>query len=46
MLGQVVLRATPNAVNTDVDMSALSNGAYFIQVTIANITKTVRVIKQ
>ena len=46
MLGQVVLRATPNAVNTDVDMSALSNGAYFVQVTIANITKTVRVIKQ
>ncbi|MFC0604522.1 T9SS type A sorting domain-containing protein [Winogradskyella pulchriflava] len=46
MLGQVVLKATPNAINTDVDMSALSNGAYFVQVTIANTTKTVRVIKQ
>jgi hypothetical protein len=46
MLGQVVLRATPNAVTSEIDMSALANGAYFVQVTIANKTQTVRVIKQ
>ncbi|WP_296383987.1 T9SS type A sorting domain-containing protein [Winogradskyella sp.] len=46
VLGQVILSATPNAVNSDVDMSALSTGAYFVQVTIANTTKTIRVIKQ
>jgi hypothetical protein len=46
MLGQVVLRATPNAVTSEVNMSALANGAYFVQVTIANTTQTVRVIKQ
>ncbi|MFP4845800.1 T9SS type A sorting domain-containing protein [Winogradskyella sp. PE311] len=46
MLGQEVLRATPNAVDSDLDMSSLQTGTYFVQVTIANITKTVRVIKQ
>ncbi|WP_369995739.1 T9SS type A sorting domain-containing protein [Winogradskyella sp.] len=46
MLGQEVLRATPNTINSEVDMSSLSNGSYFVQVTIANITKTIRVIKQ
>ncbi len=46
MLGQEVLRATPNAVNSELDMSSLQDGTYFVKVTIANITKTVRVIKQ
>ena len=46
MLGQEVLKAAPNAVDSDIDMSGLANGAYFVKVTIANITKTIRVIKQ
>lgn len=46
MLGQEVLRATPNAVDSDLDMSSLQTGTYFVKVTIANITKTIRVIKQ
>ncbi|WP_458626220.1 T9SS type A sorting domain-containing protein [Winogradskyella sp. PC D3.3] len=46
MLGQEVLRATPNAVDSDLDMSNLQTGTYFVKVTIANVTKTIRVIKQ
>lgn len=46
MLGQEVLRATPNTINSDVDMSGLANGAYFVKVTIAGTTQTIRVIKQ
>lgn len=45
MLGQEVLRAAPNAVNSELDMSNLQDGTYFVKVTIANITKTVRVVK-
>ncbi|WP_422104980.1 T9SS type A sorting domain-containing protein [Winogradskyella sp.] len=46
MLGQEVLRATPNSVDSNIDMSGLQTGAYFVKVTIANTTQTVRVIKQ
>ena len=46
MLGQEVLRATPNTVDSDLDMSNLQTGTYFVKVTIANVTKTIRVIKQ
>lgn len=46
MLGQEVLRVAPNTVDSEVDMSALQNGTYFVKVTINNVTKTVRVIKQ
>ncbi|WP_299117262.1 GEVED domain-containing protein [uncultured Winogradskyella sp.] len=46
MLGQEVLRATPNNVDSELDMSSLQGGTYFVKVTIANITKTIRVIKQ
>jgi len=46
MLGQEVLRSTPNTVDSDLDMSSLEAGAYFVKVTIANVTQTVRVIKQ
>ncbi|MBV7270205.1 GEVED domain-containing protein [Winogradskyella luteola] len=46
MLGQEVLRATPNNVDSELDMSSLEDGTYFVKVTIANTTKTVRVIKQ
>jgi hypothetical protein len=46
MLGQVVLKATPNTIASDLDMSSLQTGTYFVQVTIANETKMVRVMKQ
>jgi hypothetical protein len=46
MLGQEVLRATPNTVNSELDMSSLQDGTYFVKVTIAGVTKTIRVIKQ
>ncbi|REE08277.1 putative secreted protein (Por secretion system target) [Winogradskyella pacifica] len=46
MLGQEVLRVTPNAVDSDLDMSNLQTGTYFVKVTIANVTETIRVIKQ
>lgn len=46
MLGQEVLRATPNTIDSELDMSQLQTGAYFVKVTIANITQTIRVIKQ
>ena len=46
MLGQEVMNAQPQAVDSDLDLSSLETGTYFVQVTIANITKTVRVIKQ
>ncbi|WP_179317624.1 GEVED domain-containing protein [Winogradskyella undariae] len=46
MLGQEVLRANPNAVDSDLDMSQLQTGTYFVKVTIGNVTETIRVIKQ
>jgi hypothetical protein len=45
MLGQEVLRTAPNAVDSNVDMSALNSGAYFVKVTIDNISETIRIIK-
>jgi len=46
MLGQEVLRLSPNVANTEVDMSSLLSGAYFVKVSIQGATKTVRIIKQ
>lgn len=46
MLGQEVVRATPNTVNTEVNMSNLQPGAYFVKVTVDNTTKTIKVIKK
>ena len=46
MLGQTVLTATPNALSSELDMSALNSGAYFVKVSVDGATKTVRVIKQ
>lgn len=46
MLGQEVLRTAPNALESDIDMSELSNGAYIANVTINNTTKAIRIIKQ
>jgi hypothetical protein len=46
MLGQEVIRTAPNTVNSTVNMNELSQGAYFVKVTIGNVTETIRVIKQ
>ncbi|OUS00713.1 hypothetical protein A9Q86_08100 [Flavobacteriales bacterium 33_180_T64] len=46
MLGQQVVKMTPNTVETAIDMNGLSQGAYFVQVTIGGITETVRIVKK
>jgi len=46
MLGQEVLRTSPNTISRDIDMSAFQSGAYFVKVTINNTTETIRIIKQ
>lgn len=46
MLGQEVLRATPNTLESTLNTNELSQGAYFVQVTINNVTETVRILKQ
>jgi len=45
MLGQEVLRTAPNAIESNVDMNGLAQGAYFVKVTINNSTETIRIIK-
>ncbi|TBV26941.1 hypothetical protein DMZ43_07720 [Meridianimaribacter sp. CL38] len=46
MLGQEVVRTAPNSLQSEVSMSNLSNGAYFVKVTINDVTETIRIIKQ
>jgi hypothetical protein len=46
MLGQEVLVIATNAVNSTINMNKLSQGAYFVKVTIGNVTETIRVIKR
>lgn len=46
ILGQEVMRMVPNAVSTDVDMSELSQGAYFVNVSINDTTETIKIIKR
>ncbi|WP_439152746.1 T9SS type A sorting domain-containing protein [Winogradskyella sp.] len=46
VIGQEVIRVTPNTLESEIDMSALRTGTYFVNVTVGNITKTVRIIKQ
>ncbi|WP_055442710.1 T9SS type A sorting domain-containing protein [Lacinutrix himadriensis] len=46
MLGQTVLTEIPNTTTRSLDMSNLQIGAYFVKVTIGNVTKTIRVIKE
>ena len=46
MLGQEIIRQAPNARTSEVDMSALQTGAYFVKVTINGITETKQIIKR
>ena len=45
MLGQVVIRQTPNTRDCTVDLSTMQTGAYFVQVSIDNSVETVRILK-
>ena len=45
MLGQMVLRQTPNTRDCTVDLSAMQAGAYFVQVSVDNSVETVRILK-
>ena len=46
MLGQEVLKFIPNSIDTELNISNLSDGSYFIRVTIEGITEIARIIKQ
>ena len=46
MLGQEVLRQTPNKNSSEVNMSALQTGSYFVKVTINGVTETKQIIKR
>ncbi|MEL0643240.1 T9SS type A sorting domain-containing protein [Olleya sp. Ti.3.14] len=46
MLGQEVYRNAPNSVDNLVNMSDLQSGAYFVKVTIGDVTETIKVIKK
>ena len=46
MLGQEVLRQAPNKNSSEVDMSALQAGSYFVKVTIDGVTETKQIIKR
>ena len=46
MLGQMVIRQSPNTRDCFVDMSTMQTGAYFVQVSIGNTIETVRVLKK
>src|SRR5690606_13806162 len=46
MLGQTVIEKAVNATDTQIDMTSLPTGSYFVKVTVEGNSKTVKVIKQ
>jgi len=46
MLGQEVLRSQPNTVSNSLSMTSLKTGTYFVNVTINNVTETIKILKQ
>ena len=46
MLGQMVIRQSPNTRDCFVDMSTMQTGAYFVQVSVADTIETIRVLKK
>ncbi len=46
MLGQVVLRQSPNSLECVVNMAEMQTGAYFVRVSNGNTIETVRVLKK
>ncbi|CAM3705798.1 GEVED domain-containing protein [Flavobacterium gelidilacus] len=45
LLGQVILSKNVENTSTQLDLSSLNDGAYIVNVTIGNIVKTIKVIK-
>ncbi len=45
VLGKIVLTTQPDVVSPKIDMSGLASGAYLVQVTIGNSSKTVKILK-
>ncbi len=45
VLGKLVHQSSPNAVSPSIDMGTYKSGIYFVEVTIGNSTKTVKVVK-
>ena len=45
MLGQEVIRIAPNTIESEINMAALQSGAYFVKVTINDVTETIKIIK-
>ncbi len=46
LLGQEVLAVNVNALQSKINMTALSNGTYLVKVTVDGLTKTLKVIKE
>ena len=46
MLGQEIKRMAPNTLETEVNMTALSQGSYFVKVSINDVLQTIRIIKK
>lgn len=46
MLGQVVMKITPNVLTVDVDFQGLSNAMYLVKVQSNEASKTLRILKQ
>ena len=46
MLGQEVLRITPNTLEAEIGMADLNAGAYFVKVSIGEASKTIKVLKK
>ncbi|MFC4740528.1 T9SS type A sorting domain-containing protein, partial [Flavobacterium ponti] len=46
LLGQEVISRKVGSTSTQIDMTALTAGAYIVNLTIGDVTKTIKVIKQ
>lgn len=46
MLGQEIMRSTPNAISSTLDMSDLQSGVYIINLTIEGVALTRRLVKE
>lgn len=46
IMGQRVMAVSPNALNSDINMSSLTSGVYFVKVTVDDITDSIKIVKQ
>ncbi len=45
ILGNIILQAQPDVISPSINMGAFASGAYLVNVTIGNVSKTVKIIK-